>query len=220
MFYDPERQAYVDSDTGAIVLVEDRTQSWQQEQEEFSVAQYAAVPATSFESPNPMAPEVDGRSNVETERNNPASFEVESANATLSPTPWVQCQQFLAPLHQYIPKAFTSVSDPPDEEPDVVALREATFSDSSTAPILPPSDDWSLARALQALEFEVPEDPYGNFADREYRASRSCRRQLMTISALICLVQVILMICAIQQGGYASRSENPVIGPPGTVYCK
>lgn len=53
-------------------------------------------------------------------------------------------------------------------------------------------DDWTLARALQALEFEIPEETnaFEDFHNKEYNASKSCRRQLLTISFFICLVQV------------------------------
>eukprot|EP01034_Spumella_vulgaris_P033822 gene33822-41725_t len=68
------------------------------------------------------------------------------------------------------------------------------------------------------LEFEISNemiDGYdGDFNEKEYRASRSCRRQLLTISFLIVVVQVALMIAMIQIAGYAPKSENPVIGPP------
>jgi hypothetical protein len=53
-------------------------------------------------------------------------------------------------------------------------------------------DDWTLARALQALEFEIPQetDPFEDFNNKEYRASRSCTRQFLTLSFFICIVQV------------------------------
>lgn len=54
--------------------------------------------------------------------------------------------------------------------------------------------DWTLARALQGLEFEIVQDTLhdpisDDFNEKEYRAS-SCKRQLMTASTFICLVQV------------------------------
>lgn len=59
----------------------------------------------------------------------------------------------------------------------------------------PGFSDWSLARTLQALEFEIPRDGYAeDFGQKEYRASRSCRRQLLTVSFFICLVQVSITI--------------------------
>lgn len=63
--------------------------------------------------------------------------------------------------------------------------------------------DWSLARALQSLEFEIIQDTYHDplteeFNEKEYRAS-SCKRQLMTFSTFVCLVQVMhLCMCSAQ----------------------
>jgi hypothetical protein len=84
------------------------------------------------------------------------------------------------------------------------------------------NDDWIFARALQAMEFEISNEMImvegyeegGDFNEKEYRASRSCRSQLLTLSAFICLVQIGVMITTIQMGGYASRAENPMLGPP------
>lgn len=76
--------------------------------------------------------------------------------------------------------------------------------------------DWNFARTLQALEFEMANDMMGDgdFDEKEYRASRSFRRQLMTMSFFICLVQMALLIAMIQVDGYAPRSQNSTIGPP------
>ena len=58
-------------------------------------------------------------------------------------------------------------------------------------------DDWNLARTLQALEFEFTNEEIaaqaveGDFTAKEYKASRSCRRQLVTFSFVICLLQVL-----------------------------
>jgi hypothetical protein len=71
-----------------------------------------------------------------------------------------------------------------------------------TAPSAPPGEeptdgpasDWSLANALQAFEFEIVDDTYHDprsedFNEKEYRAS-SCKRQLLTLSTFICVIQV------------------------------
>lgn len=52
-------------------------------------------------------------------------------------------------------------------------------------------DDFTLARALQAMEFEIAGETLdrGDFDEKEYRAS-SCKRQILTISTLILLTQV------------------------------
>lgn len=92
-------------------------------------------------------------------------------------------------------------------------------------------DDWNFARTLQAMEFEIGDDdmqddfdedgePITDFERKEYRASRSCRRQLMTISFFICVVQIALLIAMIQTGGYAPRSQNSVVGPPVYVMVR
>ena len=55
--------------------------------------------------------------------------------------------------------------------------------------------DWTLARALQAMEFEISNEATqqreanGDFDEKEYRAS-ACKRQLLTVSTAIILVQV------------------------------
>ena len=64
-------------------------------------------------------------------------------------------------------------------------------------------DDWTLARTLQALEFEISNEEIaaeaieGDFNAKEYSASRSCKRQLMTFSFLICLIQVFIRYLAL-----------------------
>ena len=52
-------------------------------------------------------------------------------------------------------------------------------------------DDFTLARALQAMEFEIAGETLdrGDFDEKEYRAS-SCKRQLLTVSTFILLIQV------------------------------
>jgi hypothetical protein len=86
------------------------------------------------------------------------------------------------------------------------------------------NDDWFLARTLQAMEFEMVQDIYrdqddGDFSEKEYKAS-SCRKQMLTVSTAICMVQIGLLIGMIQQDGYAPRSENPLIGPPATTMVR
>lgn len=82
-------------------------------------------------------------------------------------------------------------------------------------------DDWFLARALQAMEFEIHEDlnppmnPSASEADfnkKELKAS-SCITQMTTISTLVVLIQIGVLIAMIQVYGYAPRYVNPMIGP-------
>lgn len=82
-------------------------------------------------------------------------------------------------------------------------------------------DDWSLARTLQALEFEIPlqalEDE-GDFNAKEIYASRSCKRQMLTLSTFIVVVQIALLVAMIQVDGY--DKGNSVIGPPVTTMVR
>lgn len=87
----------------------------------------------------------------------------------------------------------------------------------------PSSADWIMARAMQALEFEISNEminglnrtatteEQGDFLDKELRASKSCRRQILTLSTFICVVQIALLVSMIQTDGY--ESSNPVVGP-------
>ena len=96
---------------------------------------------------------------------------------------------------------------------DVTVIGPAVTSTEDSA--LPPHerhiwDDWSFARTLQALEFELPDeviDEHRDFNEKELRASKSCRRQLLTLSFFICLVQVVLhmmMVSTCQMPSYIS----------------
>jgi len=54
------------------------------------------------------------------------------------------------------------------------------------------NDDWTLASALQLMEFEIIEETRrdnGDFDEKEYRAS-SYKRQLLTLSTFVCIIQV------------------------------
>lgn len=80
--------------------------------------------------------------------------------------------------------------------------------------------DWTFARTLQALEFEIPNEAMeeSDFSRKEYRASRSCTRQLLTVSFFICIVQIALLVAMIQTDGY--DPSNPVMGPPVTTMVR
>lgn len=49
------------------------------------------------------------------------------------------------------------------------------------------------------------------------RKASSCKNQLFTASAFICFVQVVVMILIWINGGIASQSVNPMLGPAPTV---
>jgi hypothetical protein len=112
-----------------------------------------------------------------------------------------------------------------------VELRQIHLRDASAPPLRDSpageeveegrGDDWTLAKALQAMEFEIVQDTYrdpitGDFNEKEYRAS-SCKRQLLTLSTLVCLIQIGVLVAMVQDDGYAPKSENPMIGPPAVT---
>lgn len=100
--------------------------------------------------------------------------------------------------------------------------NRAIVNDSATTE---GGSDWSLAKYLQAMEFEI--DPAEleahavglEFNRKEYSAS-SCSRQIFCLSTLICVIQIILVIVMIQQDGYAPMSQNPMLGPPVTTLVR
>jgi hypothetical protein len=59
----------------------------------------------------------------------------------------------------------------------------------------------------------------GDFSQKELSAS-SCKGQVLTLSTLICLMQIVYLIAMIQQDGYAPSSVNPMIGPPATTLIR
>lgn len=84
-------------------------------------------------------------------------------------------------------------------EADLYDMHLAPDATADSTYAAPPENaaefqDWSFARTLQALEFEIHDEraEEDDFTRKEYRASRSCRRQLLTISFFICVVQVTL----------------------------
>lgn len=88
-------------------------------------------------------------------------------------------------------------------------------------------DDWTLARTLQSLEFEMANEIDDEFEDleeadfhsKEVRAS-GCKRQLCTLSAFIVLVDIAVFIASCRSEGLAPLSENSMLGPPITVLVR
>jgi len=89
-------------------------------------------------------------------------------------------------------------------------------------------DDWTLARTLQALEFEIEEETLeereareldGEFTRKEISAS-SCCKQLKTLSTFICVAQVAILITMVQWDGFDTMANNPLYGPPATTMVR
>ena len=116
----------------------------------------------------------------------------------------------------HVTNGYDEVLRSPGQTDPMSGLESGTAPTSNTEDA---NNDWNFARTLQMLEFEITNegidnDEYEDFNGKEYRASRSCRRQLATISFLICVVQIALLIAMCEVDGQASTTENPAIGPP------
>jgi hypothetical protein len=109
------------------------------------------------------------------------------------------------------------------------------------------TDDWTLARALQALEFEiaaeVDQENYETLEEHDFRVKEirasGCRAQLCTFSAFCVLVYIAVFIASTQiegesgsyalitslliwalPAGLAPSYENPMIGPPVVILVR
>jgi len=79
------------------------------------------------------------------------------------------------------------------------------------------NEDWMLARALQAMEFEIgaeirQREPESSFIIQESNAA-TCKKQMLTVSTLIAFIQICLLIAMIEESCIVPSSENPSIGP-------
>lgn len=185
MYFDPTRNAYIDSDTGAVVLQETDPQ--------LILNTYQPVSSMSPPSYVEKLPYMPSRGTIAaptgvtvTPPGSPSGYlsvpiDTPARNGSLSleqiyysqGTGDVELQQAL----------------------QMTAVNAQTAHSSAGYHFF---DDWTLARTLQSLEFEFTNEEIaaqaieGDFNAKEYKASRSCRRQLMTFSFVICLIQVLL----------------------------
>eukprot|EP01035_Chromulina_nebulosa_P009149 gene9149-12356_t len=229
MYYDPVRSAYIDAEDGSVVLHEAVP-------ELSSTFSSPAVRSTSSQN------STSGRSGKLKSKSNSPELEVDiemiqvmdlDANAVRSQLLELSRLEKLNNSHNKEKNSYSM--------PTIAMAPNALFDGSdgtsveslTTDPVQrggrsnaasSENDDWIFARALQAMEFEISnemimEEGYeegedGDFNQKEYQASRSCKTQLLTLSAFLCVLQIGVMIATIQMGGYASQKENPMIGPP------
>ena len=200
MYYDPIRSAYIDAEDGSVVL-------------------HDAAPelCSTFSSPVRSTSSQSSRSgNVKSKGDSPEiELDIEmiqvmdlDANAVRSQllelsrleklnsnSQSKEKNNYSMPTIAMAPSAVIDGSDGTSVE-SVPTDRVQRGGGSSTTE----NDDWIFARALQAMEFEISnemimEEGYeegegGDFNQKEYRASRSCKSQLMTLSAFLCVLQV------------------------------
>jgi hypothetical protein len=81
--------------------------------------------------------------------------------------------------------------------------RPIAFGENST------ESDWNAARTIQAMEFEMAGD-FRHYDSKEHDAA-DCTKQMLTISTLICVAQIIVFtVMTIEGGGIVSHDENPM----------
>jgi hypothetical protein len=180
MYFDADRNAYVDNETNAIVFQEGDVEIGH---DEIYVDQGFSSPSPTFARPSGSSSALYAMVKTPT---SPSSDKNSSALSPLN----LSLEEEL--IHMHLSGG----------EPHMESDANPGFW-----------DDWTMARTLQAMEFEImrPQEE-GDFNEKEYRASRSCRRQLATLSCFIVVVQIALLVAMVQTDGYDPK--NPVIGPP------
>lgn len=188
MYFDPSRNAYIDSDTGAVVLQETDPQP--------SLNNYQPVssmspPSSADKLPYRYVPPVRGTIAAPigvtvTPPGSPSGYLSVPINTPARNDPLTLDQIYYAE---------GTVDVELQQALQMTAVADPTAHSSSAGYHF--FDDWSLARTLQSLEFEFTNEEIaaqaieGDFTAKEYKASRSCRRQLATFSFAICLIQVL-----------------------------
>lgn len=193
MYYDPVRSAYIDAEDGSVVLHEPQAHS------------ALSMPSLRSASDSVKSFTSKGRSRS---KNQSADLEVDiemiqvmdlDANAVRSQLLELarieknnkKEKNVFSPTIALPPSSEASVSDGTASE----ITDHASKNRESTSSV---NDDWIFARALQAMEFEISNEMImvegyeegGDFNEKEYQASRSCKSQLWTLSAFICVIQV------------------------------
>jgi len=178
MHFDPIRNAYIDSDTGTVVLQETDPQ--------LNLSTFQALSSTSSPSSASRLPYVASRGTIAA----PAGGTSPGTSSGYSSVPVMPlAKDNILSLDQIYYSQGVDM-----ELQHALQMSAAQTTQSSTGYHF--FDDWTLARTLQSLEFEFTNEEIaaeaieGDFNAKEYKASRSCRRQLVTFSFVICLMQV------------------------------
>ena len=224
MYFDKSRNAFVDSETGAVIPIEAgdnipeaEIHDSQFESDHELAMRLAAESGGSNYQPLPSKQHVDSHSIDIVSRDHELALKLAELPDDQYPSTNRYEDHSSSQLETDRELALTLAEVP--DFPDATSRRneyspidpyglvnsgpyegfENPRRSSNTRSAPPPAasrgwiDDFSLAKALQAMEFEIdneidnPDDE--DFNAKEYRAS-SCRRQIVTISSVIVLVQV------------------------------
>jgi hypothetical protein len=228
MYFDPERNAYIDEETGQVIYYEDDAQSSSVIRSAMATAVVASpqtLPLSSSHGKKKKKRGGSGSTGNYSAHGSPYhalsvdAVDVEYADrggtyvippnshGSLGQPAGIREEEFIITNPEEFERMF-----------ELAAMQNAssavgsgtgghspaTRSGTTTAAHSQNTEsDWNFARTLQLLEFEIAneemmygegQDEFDDFQRKEYRASRSCRRQLATISFFICIVQVSLSL--------------------------
>lgn len=181
MYFDPKRNAYIDKETGEVIFREEEEDHVEiptltpEMSSTLRAQSIRNVPSQTIAIRSPASPTIASS----------GSRDFTSGYRSISPPSHSQSVDMEQELFELYRQGSLDIAD---ENPQQLESEEAR-------------DDWNLARSLQMFEFELMEDQtgdiinddpaaVGDFHQKEYRASRSCRRQLLTASFFICMLQV------------------------------
>lgn len=229
MYFDPERNAYIDEETGQVVYYEDDPNSSSMIRSAMVGASIASPPSTSkrskksskksrggngdspyhavdldavevtYDSTYALPPANSSRHGGGSSRHDGAVGREADDFVITNPEEFERMFELAATMRAAGDGGVIGVSGD-----GIIATGSGggtgTAASANTHATGGTADsDWNFARTLQLLEFEIANeelaggqegDAFDDFTRKEYRASRSCRRQLMTISFFICIVQV------------------------------
>jgi hypothetical protein len=195
MFYDPSRHALVDPETGAVIPISDNDIVPDDIKREIQLKKdhdYAKSLSSSYDEPSRSTQYRESRpsSNWSPSRYNPIEvndIEIETntnrnnrnTNSSLNAFPMtiqeLKIQEDLFNAHG-------------------LEIEQGAQGTNGGG------EDWTLARTLQLLEFEIAQETLEGramgeeFNEKEYKAG-SCKRQILTLSTAILVIQVLQLTC-------------------------
>lgn len=181
MYFDSKQNAYIDKETGAVIFREEDEDNVEiptltpELSTTFRAQSIRNVPSQTIALRTPVSPTIASS----------GSRDFTSGYRSISPPDQSRSVDMEQELFDLYRQGSLEIED---ENPQIITSEEAR-------------EDWNLARSLQMFEFELMDDQtgdainddpaaVGDFHQKEYRASRSCRRQLLTASFFICMLQV------------------------------
>jgi hypothetical protein len=194
IYYDPLKNAYVDPENGAIIPIMDGDSV-----PKYSDADGDHQAANDYQ----LAQQLADENYVTSYRDNDfKSFEAYNFQEAIAEPVSPEKTSIFAKLGGFFPQSLTNSANKstqnrheavPEGYLDPNSIGSGDYGQDAYR-----NDDWFLARAIQAMEFEISNEAIrqsdldrGDFYEKEYIAS-ACLRQALTLSTVIVLAQVIV----------------------------